>query len=127
MTENYLIDAANALNKTFQLYKAKLKELPKKAETDTARDKVAEWFGRTLNDFVAFADTIPDKDVSNFVSHFASACLADLQDKYSNEPRHTEYRWLGNIDDIESFIQGAKVGDCVKYKGVEIEVKRINA
>lgn len=125
MTETYLKDTAEQLNKTFQLYKAKLKDLPRKDEVDP--DNVAEWFGRTLNDFVAFADTISDKDVANFVSHFASACLADLQDKYSNEPRHTEYRWLGNIDDIESFIQGSKVGDCVKYKGVEIEVKRINA
>lgn len=124
MTDNYLTEAANALNKTFQLYKAKLKDLPRKDEADP--DNVAEWFGRTLNDFVAFADTIPDKDVSNFVSHFASACLADLQDKYSNEPRHTEYRWLGNIDDIESFIESCKKGDCIRYKGVEIEVKRVD-
>lgn len=124
MTDNYLTEAANALNKTFQLYKAKLKDLPRKDEVDP--DNVAEWFGRTLNDFVAFADTISDKDVSNFVSHFASACLADLQDKYSNEPRHTEYRWLGNIDDIESFIASGKVGDSVRYKGVTIEIKRVD-
>lgn len=124
MTEDYLKNTAEQLNKTFQLYKAKLKDLPKKDEVDP--DKVAEWFGRTLNDFVAFADTISDKDVSNFVSHFTSACLADLQDKYSNEPRYTEYRWLGNIDDIESFIASCKKGDCIRYKGVEIEVRRVD-
>lgn len=124
MTETYLKDTAEQLNKTFQLYKAKLKDLPRKDEVDP--DNVAEWFGRTLNDFVAFADTISDKDVSNFVSHFASACLADLQDKYSNEPRHTEYRWLGEVNDIESFIASCKKGDCIRYKGVEIEVRRVD-
>lgn len=124
MTETYLKDTAEQLNKTFQLYKAKLKDLPRKNEVDP--DNVAEWFGRTLNDFAAFANTISDKDVSNFVSHFASACLADLQDKYSNEPRHTEYRWLGEISDIESFIASGKVGDSVRYKGVTIEIKRVD-
>lgn len=124
MTETYLKDTAEQLNKTFQLYKAKLKDLPRKDEVDPGN--VAEWFGRTLNDFVAFADTIPDKDVSNFVSHFASACLADLQDKYSNEPRHTEYRWLGEVNDIESFIASCRVGDSVRYKGVTIEIKRVD-
>lgn len=124
MTETYLKDTAEQLNKTFQLYKAKLKDLPRKDEADP--DNVAEWFGRTLNDFVAFADTIPDKDVSNFVSHFASACLADLQDKYSNEPRHTEYRWLGEVNDIESFITSCKKGDSIRYKGVVIEVRRVD-
>lgn len=124
MTADYLQKSAGSLNTIFQLYKAKLKDLPQKDEVDP--DNVAEWFGRTLNDFVAFADTISDKDVANFASHFASACLADLQDKYSDKPRHTEYRWLGEISDIESFIASCKVGDSVRYKGVTIEIKRVD-
>lgn len=126
MTEDYLKNTAEQLNKTFQLYKAKLKDLPKKAETDTERDKVADWFGNTLNEFIALANTVSDKDVANFVSHFATACLNDLEDKYTNTSRHTEYRWLGNIDDIESFIESCKKGDSVRYKGVEIEVRRVD-
>lgn len=126
MTEDYLKNTAEELNKTFQLYKAKLKDLPKKAETDTAIDKVADWFGNTLNEFTALANTVSDKDVANFVSHFATACLNDLEDKYTDTSRHTEYRWLGNIDDIESFIESCKKGDCIRYKGVEIEVKRVD-
>ena len=126
MTDSYLSQAANALNKTFQLYKAKLKDLPKKAETDTAIDKVADWFGNTLNEFTALANTVSDKDVANFVSHFATACLNDLEDKYTDTSRHTEYRWLGEINDIESFIASCKKGDSVRYKNVEIEVKRVD-
>ena len=125
MTADYLQKSAGSLNTIFQLYKAKLKDLPKKDEVDP--DNVAEWFGRTLNDFVALADTISDKDVANFASHFASACLADLQDKYSDKPRHTEYRWLGEINDIESFIASCKKGDCIRYKGVEIEVRKVDS
>ena len=126
MTETYLKDTAEALNKTFQLYKAKLKDLPKKAETDTARDKVADWFGNTLNEFVDLEKSISDADVANFVSHFGCACLLDLSDKYNNEAHRSQYRWLGNIDDIESFIESCKKGDCIRYKGVEIEVKRVD-
>lgn len=126
MTEDYLKTTATELNKVFQFYKAKLKELPKEAKTDEEIDKVADWFGNTLNEFVTLANTVSDKDVANFVSHFATACLNDLEDKYTNTSRHTEYRWLGEINDIESFITSCKKGDCVRYKGVEIEVRRVD-
>lgn len=126
MTEDYLKNAATELNKVFQFYKAKLKELPKEATTDEEIDKVADWFGSTMNDFVALGESIEDADVRNFADHFSVSCLADLEDKYHKRYNHVEYRWLGNIDDIEQFISTCKRGDSVRYKGVEIEVKSVD-
>lgn len=126
MTETYLKDTATELNKVFQFYKAKLKELPKEATTDEEIDKVADWFGDAMNEVTDMCNSISDKDVCNFVGHFVTAILLDLEDKYHKRYNHVEYRWLGNIDDIEQFISTCKRGDSVRYKGVEIEVKSVD-
>ena len=126
MTETYIKDAGQALNTVFQLYKAKINQLPKKAETDAEKDKVADWFGKTLNEFVNLADQITDEDVKNFASHFCSACLLDIEDKYKGKQHITQFKWLGKTDNIDNFISSCEKGDCVKYKGVVIEVRNVD-
>lgn len=130
MTADYLQKSAGSLNTIFQLYKAKIKDLPKRAETDTAREDVANWFGNSLNEFEYLANNVSDKDVANFSSHFALACLTDLQDKYENKPNHTECRWLSKnftIEEFSEYLNGeVRKGDIFRVNGVTIEIKRIN-
>lgn len=119
--EEYLKETAEQLNKVFQLYKSKLKELPQKGNDNNS---VADWFGNTLNEFTAIAESIKEEKVKIFVSHFCSSCLTTLENYYTGSYHSTRYRWLGNKD--ISFLEEAEAGDCFKIGNVTIEVKRVD-
>ena len=119
--EDYLKSTAEQLNKVFQLYKSKLKELPKKG---TDGDKVSDWFGKALNDFSEISDSIEDAKVRTFVSHFCSSCLITLENYYTGSLGVVRYRWLGKKD--ISYLEEAEAGDSFKVGNKIIEVKRVD-
>ena len=122
MTADYLQKSAGSLNTIFQLYKAKIKDLPKKSDSD----EVAEWWSKTCNEFDIAARS-EDKDVENFSMLFAIACIEDLQCKYLNEDC-TKHHYIHDEMDLEKFgeyLTHAEKGDYVTVNRVHIEVKRV--
>ena len=123
MTADYLQNSAGSLNTIFQLYKAKIKDLPKKSGSD----EVAEWWRKTCEDFDIAARS-EDKDVENFSILFALACVEDLQCKYLNE-RCTNHHYINENMSLERFgeyLTRAEKGDYVTVNGVYMEVKRVD-
>lgn len=129
MTADYLQKSAGSLNTIFQLYKAKLRELPDKPEPTDERelDRVSAWWSDICHEFDAISQS-DDEDVENFSMLFSLACIEDLQCKYLSKGC-TKHRYIDEKMDMKTFeeyLTHAEKGDYVTVNGVHIEVKRVD-
>ena len=120
MTADYLQKSAGSLNTIFQLYKAKIKDLPKESDP--------EWWDKAREQFEVATHT-DDEDVSNFAGLFASACLKDLNCKYTGNKWGVEYHYMSKdmtLEEFGEYLNSPRKGDSFKVLGTRIEIKDVD-